>query len=329
MWVTDMRRPSFQFYPGDWQRDTALRLCSIGARGCWVEMLCIMHQAEPYGYLMHEGKALGARQVASLIGGGATAKQVQEWLDELEAEGVFARTEDDCIFSRRMVRDEQTREARANGGKGGAEHGVKGAEHGKKGGRPKTERGDKKPPLKPPFDGEENPPLKPPPSSSSSSSIKTSSEPSGSGAADAGPTPPPAAGMTAQEFVWAHGVPVLVAAGQAEAKARSLLGKWVKGHGANAVQSAILRCVAEQPVEPVSWLTAVLGKPPSRVAIPASGDLLAREWWVEVGFSNQWEAENAGCTEGNRWMWENRQQVRTEQDRKAWLAAQVQGRASE
>lgn len=134
--------------------------------------------------------------------------------------------------------------------------------------------------------------------------------------------------MTAQEFVWAHGVPVLVAAGQAEAKARSLLGKWVKGHGANAVQAAILRCVAEQPVEPVSWLTAVLGRPPSRVSPPASGDLLTPEWWVEVGFSNQWEAENAGCTEGNRWMWENRQQVRTEQDRKAWLAAQEQGRAS-
>ncbi|CUJ67660.1 replication protein [Achromobacter sp. 2789STDY5608628] len=54
----------------------------------------------------------------------------------------------------------------------------------------------------------------------------------------------------------------------------------------------------------------------------------AKLWYEQVGFSNPWEAENAGCTEGNRWMWENRQQVRTEQDRKAWLAAQEQGRAS-
>lgn len=55
----------------------------------------------------------------------------------------------------------------------------------------------------------------------------------------------------------------------------------------------------------------------------------ARPWYALVGFSNQWEAENAGCTEGNRWMWENRQQVRTEQDWPAWKASQAEiGRAS-
>lgn len=178
-----MKRPSFQFYPGDWQRDTALRLCSIGARGCWMEMLCIMHQSVPYGYLLHEGRPLQAKHVASLIGGGASTEQVQEWIDELEAEGVLARGADGVIYSRRMVRDEGIRQSRAAGGAAGAEHGIKGASHGSKGGRPKADTGDKKPPLiaadppsKPPsnpsFDGLEKPPLKPPPSSSSSSSIK-------------------------------------------------------------------------------------------------------------------------------------------------------------
>ncbi|CUJ51602.1 conserved phage C-terminal domain-containing protein [Achromobacter xylosoxidans] len=55
----------------------------------------------------------------------------------------------------------------------------------------------------------------------------------------------------------------------------------------------------------------------------------ARDWWLSAGFSNPWEAENAGCTEGNRWMWENRQQVRTEQDWPAWKARQLDaGRAA-
>ena len=36
-----------KFWWGDWQNDKALRLCSIGARGLWMEMLCIAHEGEP------------------------------------------------------------------------------------------------------------------------------------------------------------------------------------------------------------------------------------------------------------------------------------------
>ena len=46
-----MKRPSFQFYPSDWLRDTALRSCSMGARGLWMDMICYMHEGNPYGYL--------------------------------------------------------------------------------------------------------------------------------------------------------------------------------------------------------------------------------------------------------------------------------------
>lgn len=27
------------------------------------------------------------------------------------------------------------------------------------------------------------------------------------------------------------------------------------------------------------------------------------DWWVKAGFAKQWEAENAGCTETNAWLW--------------------------
>lgn len=58
-----MKRPSFQFYPADWRKDTALQFCSLQSRGLWVEMMCIAHECEPYGYLMVNGKAMTNAQI--------------------------------------------------------------------------------------------------------------------------------------------------------------------------------------------------------------------------------------------------------------------------
>lgn len=150
-----MKRPSFQFYPSDWRNDAGLTLCSLEARGLWIEMICIMHAAEPYGHLCAAGRPLNARDLARLVG--ESERDVKRMLEELTRNNVCS-VQDGAFFSRRMVRDEALRDARAAGGKAGSEFGYLGAEHGKKGGRPRKETGDKKPPLEPP------------PSSSSSSS---------------------------------------------------------------------------------------------------------------------------------------------------------------
>lgn len=242
-----MKRPSFQFYPGDWQRDAGLRLCSVGARGCWIEMLCVMHQAQPYGHLRVNGLAITPQQLGRMIG--ATAKEVSGWLDELEGAGVFARDVDGGIVSRRMVRDEEVRNARANGGKEGAKHGFKGAEHGKKGGRPRKETGDKKPPFEPP------------PSSSSSSS--TNSVPNGTGGEP--PEPP-----SAVDLIFANGVPLLVTAGLAEKQARTMLGMFRKQHDDDAIVSAIQQCVDDQAIEPVGYLQRILRAKPKKASGPTS-----------------------------------------------------------
>lgn len=111
-----MKRPSFQFYPGDWQHDPALRACSVGARGLWIEMICIMHQAEPYGHLVLNHRPVEILTLAQIVG--ASHKEVSKWLAELEGAGVFSRTEDiGVIYSRRMLRDEEIREVRANYGR--------------------------------------------------------------------------------------------------------------------------------------------------------------------------------------------------------------------
>ena len=50
----------FKFYPSDWRADPALRMCSIAARGLWMEMLCVMHEATPRGSLLINGKRVAA-----------------------------------------------------------------------------------------------------------------------------------------------------------------------------------------------------------------------------------------------------------------------------
>lgn len=107
--------PWLKFYPSDWRADPALRMCSLAARGLWMEMLCVMH--ENGGYLAINGNPVTVPQLTNLAGGG----EVAEMLAELESAGVFSRQEQDgAIYSRRMLRDIQKAERdKANGKKGG------------------------------------------------------------------------------------------------------------------------------------------------------------------------------------------------------------------
>lgn len=155
------KRPAFQLYPADWRKDLELQSCSIGARGLWLEMMCVMHEAKPYGHLVLNGKGMTEAQAATACR--VPPNIYRRLFAELKAAGVPGESAEGVIFSRRMVRDEAIREARAAGGKDGAEHGIKGKEFGKQGGRPKKAKGGEKPPLNPP----------PSSSSSSSSSEKT------------------------------------------------------------------------------------------------------------------------------------------------------------
>lgn len=44
-----MKRPSFQFYPGDWLANSNLRRCTFEERGIWIAVMCLLHDQEPYG----------------------------------------------------------------------------------------------------------------------------------------------------------------------------------------------------------------------------------------------------------------------------------------
>lgn len=118
-----MKRPAFQFYPSDWLRDTALRSCSTGARGLWIDMICYMHQGNPYGHLKVGDKVILPENLARMVG--ESLEVVRGWLDELKLAGVYDVAEDGSISSRRMIRDENLRQVRALGGKLGGNPALK------------------------------------------------------------------------------------------------------------------------------------------------------------------------------------------------------------
>jgi hypothetical protein len=101
--MSDKRQPWMKFYPSDWRADPRLRMCSLAARGLWMDMIALMHEAEPYGHLLINGKTPDTKQLASLEG--VRPGEIQFLLNELESAGVFSRTGAGVIYSRRMVSD--------------------------------------------------------------------------------------------------------------------------------------------------------------------------------------------------------------------------------
>lgn len=111
-----MSKPWIKWFPTDWRADPGLRMCSLGARGLWVELLGYMHEAEPYGHLLLAGQPPSEAQIAMLVG--SDIKSVRACLAELKTAQVFSII-DDVMYSRRMVRDREKLEQDINNGKGG------------------------------------------------------------------------------------------------------------------------------------------------------------------------------------------------------------------
>lgn len=99
-----MNRPWMKFYPTDWRAEPRLRMCSLAARGLWIDLISYMHEGDPYGYLTINGVVPGVDDMAALVS--RPAKEVQKAFNELEAKQVFSVDEGSgAIYSRRMVRD--------------------------------------------------------------------------------------------------------------------------------------------------------------------------------------------------------------------------------
>jgi hypothetical protein len=112
-----MTRPWLKFFPADRRADPRLRMCSLAARGLWIDLLCYMHEGAPYGHLTIDGAPPTVAAIAALVG--RPAREVRKAFAELEAQRVFDRAANEAIVSRRMVRDEVLAERHRLNGKAG------------------------------------------------------------------------------------------------------------------------------------------------------------------------------------------------------------------
>lgn len=126
-----MKKPSFQFYVGDWKANQKLRRCSWAARGVWIEIMGLMHDSEEYGILRWPLEeiihAVGcpSELVHELVKKGVLKGVDKDTLSVTHKES-FAQKNKEPIeetiidnqlgpfwFSSRMVRDEHIRSKRA------------------------------------------------------------------------------------------------------------------------------------------------------------------------------------------------------------------------
>lgn len=268
-----MKRPSFQFYPADWQANGNLRRCTHEEKGIWIDVMCLLHDQERYGVidwsLKEIAQAVGTT-VAKLKGlvskdvfKGADGNEECEALVYVPRSGrrngepvVLIEAQKGPIwYSSRMVRDEYVRQH------AGASTRFK-----------QSENTESKSPSHSPSHGQGEAPSHSPSqrrsdgsTSSSSSSSKnyyettsptSPSEPIGS---DGKPSNGGGQKLTdPDEIIFGYGVPLLVQAGSTDKHARSFLGGLRKNHGDLALIDKLRECLRERPLQPLEWLAAAL-----------------------------------------------------------------------
>lgn len=220
--------PWMKFYPQDWRADEKLRLCSLAARGLWIEMLAIMHRSERYGQLLISGRVPTDAQLAVQVG--TSPEQVSSLMLELDGAGVFSRAASGAIYSRRMTRDYKKAEiARKNG---------------KTGGNPSLCKEKKKTALD---KGEDKPPLKLRDQMPDSVSKETG-------------VPPP----DLVKVVFDHGVHLLTEQGHSDRDARKIIGKWRKDcRDDKLVRDALVEAASRNISNLVEWVPKYLGNQPA------------------------------------------------------------------
>jgi len=251
-----VKRPSFQFYPSDWQANSNLRRCTHEEKGIWIDVICLLHDQEAYGIARWTVK-----EIAQAIGSsaqkirGLISKGVLKGADINEECGplvfiprsgrkngapvtLIPQQPGPVWYSSRMVEDEYKRVLR--GEHGGAPKAT--PDHSPKGG---IDAAPKATPDHSPSRAHASS------SSSSSSSSKDYSEGKPSDGKPSKVTDP-------DEIIFGYGVPLLTNAGTAEKQARSFLGGLRKHHGDGMLIEKLRECMKAKPLQPLEWLAAAL-----------------------------------------------------------------------
>ncbi|CAI3933740.1 hypothetical protein [Commensalibacter communis] len=101
-----------KFYWDDWANDGALQSCNLTAQGLWMHLLRVMFNNERQGYLQINNKAMSALQLSKLTG--LDSRTIKKQLSILIENNVCSVDENGIVFSRRMVRECQSKNRKSN-----------------------------------------------------------------------------------------------------------------------------------------------------------------------------------------------------------------------
>ena len=139
--------PYVKWHGRDWLGDPMLRMVGPEVRGVWIDLLCAMMNADPYGHLAVNGRPMTDDQAARMCGlDKGTFKAI---LDQIEQANISSRTACGMLYSRRLVRDHEAFLRSSNAGrKGGGNPNVRSHSP-----ETRNQKPEAKDPLKGPFKG--------------------------------------------------------------------------------------------------------------------------------------------------------------------------------
>jgi len=109
--------PAMPFYYGDWRKDPGIRALKLDVRMIWFEMIGFMWESTERGFLTINGEPLDEDDLSRMIG--IDMETMRSAIKQMEKFRVFRRRIDGAIYCRKMVKDEQIRQARSEAGKKG------------------------------------------------------------------------------------------------------------------------------------------------------------------------------------------------------------------
>lgn len=291
-----MKRPSFQFYPGDWTGNSNLKRCTHEEKGIWIDVLCVLHDQEEYGVarwpLKDIAEAAGStvaklrKLVAKGVLKGADAGEQCKAHIYVPRSGrkngpaveLIAVQDGPLWFSSRMVEDEHKRLVRGGIDEASKEAPKDAPKDAPKGGIGAAPKDAPDPTL------DQSPSRAGPSSPSSPTDENPSVEPGGSTGGSPPPPPPDPEKMTRDEL-WSAGKSLLSQGGMPEKQCGTFVGKLVKDYGAEIVVEAVRKSVLERPADPASFLKALCQRiagerkaPNHQEALEAQNLATAKRW---------------------------------------------------
>lgn len=98
-----------------WLSDLQVQLCSLEAKGLWIDMLNLMMESPRVGFLLNpDGSRMGPVQLSHVVR--QPVEKVESALAELKNNRVYSVDRKGAIFNRRMVREENEAEIASKSG---------------------------------------------------------------------------------------------------------------------------------------------------------------------------------------------------------------------